>query len=64
MTFTSPVRVDEQRHAHERRLMDDYVRGAGYDPHQVRARADEASRMLLLSAAAFAASRLRADQAG
>jgi len=45
--------------AQERTLMDDYVRGTGQDPQLVRARTDDAARMLLMSAAAFAASRLR-----
>ena len=62
MAFTSPVRFDEQRLARERSLIDDYVRGAGYDPRLVRARSDEAARMLLMSAAAFAASKLRAER--
>ena len=44
--------------------MDDYMRGTGQDPHVIRARSDDAARMLLMSAAAFAASRLRfADRA-
>ena len=36
-----------ERAAQERRLMDDYVRGTGQDPQLVRARTDEAARMLL-----------------
>ena len=47
------------RAAQERTLMDDYMRGTGQDPHVIRARTDDAARMLLMSAAAFAASRLR-----
>ena len=53
------VTSNTERAAQERRLMDDYVRGTGQDPQLVRARTDEAARMLLMSAAAFAASRLR-----
>jgi len=52
------------RAAQERTLMDDYMRGTGQDPQVVRARSDDAARMLMMSAAAFAASRLRyADRA-
>ena len=47
------------RATQERALMDDYVRGTGQDPHLIRARTDDVARMLLMSAAAFAASRLR-----
>ena len=53
-----------ERAAQERRLIDDYVLGTGQDPQLVRARTDEAARMLLMSAAAFAASRLRASAQG
>ena len=47
------------RATQERTLMDDYVRGTGQDPQLIRARTDDVARMLLMSAAAFAASRLR-----
>ena len=53
-TLSSTDRV-----AQERTLMDDYMRGTGQDPQVVRARSDDAARMLMMSAAAFAASRLR-----
>jgi len=62
MALEHTARFTEPRAARERDLIDDYVRGAGHDPNVVRARTDEAARMLLLSAAAFAASRLRRDQ--
>ena len=47
------------RATQERTLMDDYVLGTGQDPQLIRARTDDVARMLLMSAAAFAASRLR-----
>jgi hypothetical protein len=61
MAIESTPRASEWRITRERELMDDYVRGAGHDPRIVRARTDDAARMLLLSAAAFAASRLRRE---
>jgi hypothetical protein len=43
----------------ERQLIDEYLRGAGHDPEQLRARHDEpAARALLTDAATYAASRL------
>ena len=42
----------------ERRLIDDYLRGAGQDPNLVRARDDAASRELLTAASMYAAARL------
>jgi hypothetical protein len=42
----------------ERRLIDDYLRGAGQDPDAVRAKGDEASRKLLVAAAVHAAAKL------
>jgi hypothetical protein len=42
----------------ERRLIDEYIRKAGHDPDEVRARHDEASRKLLVDASSYAATKL------
>jgi hypothetical protein len=42
----------------ERRLIDDYLTGAGHDPAALRARGDAMARSLLTDAATYAASRL------
>lgn len=42
----------------ERRLIDEYIRGAGQDPDAVRTRGDEASRKLLIAASIYAATKL------
>ena len=61
MASDASSRTNDPRAMLERTLIDDYVRGAGHDPHVVRSRGDDAARMLLLSATAYAQSRLRAD---
>jgi len=42
----------------ERRLIDEYLRSAGQDPDEVRARHDASSHELLAAASTYAASRL------
>jgi len=42
----------------ERRLIDEYLRGAGQDPDLIRTRHDAASRELLSAASVYAAARL------
>jgi hypothetical protein len=42
----------------ERRLLDEYLRGAGHDPAALRARDDEASRAVLREASTYVAARL------
>ena len=42
----------------ERRLIDEYLQGAGHDPEQLRARGDAMARSLLRDAATYAAGRL------
>jgi hypothetical protein len=42
----------------ERRLIDDYLQGAGHDPGALRARSDSMARSLLTDAATYAAARL------
>jgi hypothetical protein len=42
----------------ERRLIDDYIRKAGHEPGELRARHDEASRKLLIDASTYAAAKL------
>ena len=42
----------------EREIIDEYVRGAGYDPAELRARTDAQARGLLAEASAHAAGRL------
>jgi hypothetical protein len=42
----------------ERTLIDEYIRRAGHDPVEVRARGDEAARKLLIDASVHAAARL------
>lgn len=42
----------------ERRLIDDYVRKAGYDPDALRARHDDEARKVLTAASVHAAAKL------
>jgi len=42
----------------ERRIIDQFLRGAGHDPVALRARSDAAAREILASASAHAAGRL------
>jgi hypothetical protein len=42
----------------ERRLIDEYLRGAGYEPEVLRASHDETARKLLVAAAVYAATKL------
>jgi hypothetical protein len=42
----------------ERRIIDDYLRGAGHDPVALRARHDAMARSLLVDAASYASARL------
>ena len=42
----------------ELRMIDDYVRGAGYDVAELRARMDAEARAVLVLAAAYAAGKL------
>ena len=42
----------------ERRMIDEYVRGAGFDPTDLRHRTDAKAREVLALAAAFAAGKL------
>lgn len=42
----------------ERRLINEYLRGAGHDPEQLRASSDPAARALLRDAATYASARL------
>jgi hypothetical protein len=42
----------------ERRIMDEYLRDAGHDPHALRARTDAMARSLLVDAATYAAMRV------
>jgi hypothetical protein len=42
----------------ERRIIDDYVRSAGYDPAELRARTDPEARGILTLASAYAAGKL------
>ena len=42
----------------ERRLIDEYLRGAGHDPGTIQARRDPEARAVLTDAATYAAARL------
>ena len=42
----------------ERNMIDDFVRGAGYDPADLRTRTDAAARSVLTMASAYAAGKL------
>ena len=42
----------------ERRIIDEYIRGHGHDPAQLRGSADPAARQILVDAATYAATRL------
>lgn len=42
----------------ERRLIDEYIRGAGYDPVALRQSPDDAAKRVLTDASTFAATRL------
>ena len=42
----------------ERRLIDEYLRGAGHDPGAIQARRDPEARAVMTNAATYAASRL------
>lgn len=42
----------------ERRLIDEYIRRAGHDPEELRARGDAAARKLLIDASVYAATKL------
>jgi hypothetical protein len=42
----------------ERRIIDDYIRGLGHDPDNLRASQDPAARRILIDASTYAATRL------
>jgi len=52
------VRLEEPQAELERRLIDEYLQSTGHDPVLVRARSDDASRVLLTNASTYAASKL------
>jgi hypothetical protein len=49
--------MDTPNSSLERRIVDEYLRDAGHDPHALRARGDAMARSLLTDAAQYAQSR-------
>jgi hypothetical protein len=50
--------LDEPLAQLERRLIDEYLRGAGHDPETIHARHDPQARAVMTDAATYAAARL------
>ena len=50
--------MEEPQAELERRLIDEYLRKAGYDPDTLRARHDDEARKLLTAASVYAAAKL------
>ena len=55
---TDPRAIEEPLAELERRLINDYLEGAGHDPAALRARGDAMARSLLTDAASYASTRL------
>jgi hypothetical protein len=51
-------RLEQPLAEFERRMIDDFVRTAGYDPAEMRTRTDAAARAVLSMASAYAAGKL------
>ena len=56
--FTDIRPIEEPLAELERAIIDEYLRGAGYDPTTVRARDDEDAHRILVLASSYAAGKL------